>query len=173
MLEKLKKKSEIPAKELREWFDYSPETGELFWKKSPATQIKVGMKAGYKGAKGYYRVKIKGQLYLLHRVIWALHNGEWPKECLDHVNGDKSDNRISNLREATWTENRRNGSQRGGKSQYTGVTWHNQTKKWMARFRGEGDQVFLGLFSCEKEAAKAYNKAAKNVYGDFAGLNHV
>lgn len=160
-------------KKLEEWLTLDEEKGEIFWKQSPTPRIKVGDKVGYKGAKDYYRLKLQGQVFLFHRVVWALYTGSWPKECLDHINGDKTDNRPVNLREASWTENRRNTSFSKGSSRFTGVTWNKATNKWMARFRETGNYRYLGLFNTEEEAATAYNKVAAERYGEFARLNNV
>lgn len=169
----LEKQTPISPLELRYWLTLDENTGELFWKTSPTPRIKVGDKAGYRGAKGYYRVKLKRELYLLHRVVWALATGDWPKSCLDHIDGNVGNNALANLREATQVENRRNSSRKGGSSKFTGVTWHKTAKKWVARFRQTDNYKYLGLFEDEIEAAKAYNVFARKFYGEFARLNDV
>jgi hypothetical protein len=91
---------------------------------------------------------------------------------VDHINGNKLDNRRENLRICTNTENRRNISKyKNNTSGYKGVTWHKQHRKWYAQIVPLRKNIFLGLFSDAKEAARAYDAAAKKYFGQFARLN--
>lgn len=107
-----------------------------------------------------------------HRVIWAMHTGEWPSEFLDHINGDRQDNRISNLREATLAQNHCNrASMPGSSSRFLGVAWSAANKGWMAQIKSKGVRRYLGTFSDEESAALAYNAAAREMHGEFARMN--
>lgn len=90
----------------------------------------------------------------------------------DHVNRDGLDNRRANLREATHAENVRNARRRSdNQSGFKGVTWHKQCRKWNAQIRTGADRRHLGLFSTPDAAARAYDEAAREMFGEFAGLN--
>src|SRR6187397_1541606 len=93
---------------LRSVLSYNPETGIISWRVSPARRVKVGDEAGHLGSSGYRRIRIGGRHRIsVHRLAWALFHGKWPK-LLDHANGIKDDNRIANLRLATYGQNRAN-----------------------------------------------------------------
>ena len=127
-------------------------------------------------SKGYaVRWRDRGKLELLHRIILArilereLRSGEY----VDHINGDKTDNRRENLRLATNTQNNANVGKRKGtySSEYKGVSWYKPTKKWRARIVVNYKTIHLGLFPDEMDAASAYDEAAMEYFGDFANLN--
>lgn len=108
------------------------------------------------------KVNGKRKSVLMHRIIL-----DAPEELeVDHINGDKLDNRKENLRLCTRTENRRNSR---AQNKFKGVVWHKQKNKWMSTIKGK----FLGYFDNDLDAAKAYNEAAKKEYGEFAWLNKV
>lgn len=93
---------------------------------------------------------------------------------VDHINGNRLDNRKCNLRLATRRQNQWNKRKRKHcSSEFKGVCWHNQNKCWRARIKFYGKEIALGCFSSEIEAAKAYNEAAKKYFGDFALLNDI
>lgn len=121
---------------------------------------------------GYVRGKVNGRTVLLHQFI--LH---YPKCEIDHRNGNRADCRKHNLRLSDPTTNQQNSSKRSvyaGKkpsSQYKGVGWHQQARKWYAGIVVDSQRKHLGLFVEEIDAAKAYDKAAREYFGDFAKLN--
>lgn len=92
---------------------------------------------------------------------------------VDHINGDKLDNRISNLRKCTNQENNRNTkSRKGSTSKYKGVSWDSANKKWISQICiGNNKHIKIGRFTCEIEAAKSYDNEAKNHFGEFCYLN--
>lgn len=121
------------------------------------------------GQGGYLYGSILGARYLAHRVAWGLHTGSWPINCIDHVNGDPSDNRIGNLREATHSQNQHNRvAYKNNTSGYKGVSWNKGACKWQASIRLRGKLRNLGMFNCPKEAHAAYCRAAKELHGEFA-----
>lgn len=144
--------------------------GALFWIKGRRTGKRADL---LNKTLGYRRVRFayapyKDASYWAHRVVWLLHYGDWPNLDIDHINGDKSDNRIENLRLANVIENNRN---RAALSGYKGVRYHKPSGKWQARITSEYKGKHLGLFNNEIEAAKAYDEAARLLHGDFAHLN--
>lgn len=96
------------------------------------------------------------------------------KMVVDHKNGNTLDNRRSNLRICSQRDNVRSGRGKSGQSGFRGVVWNAQRKKWMSRIHdGSGTSTYLGLFSSKKEAAQAYNIAAKKLFGEFSHLNKI
>lgn len=159
----------LTAEELRRLLDYDAETGVFTWLISPRNSIPTGSKAGNHGANGYVRISVDGRLYLAHRLAWLHVHGEWPPHEIDHVNGDKSDNRIANLRRATRSQNCANKrSRRDNVSGVKGVQWFERNQKWGARICIDGQTQFLGLFDRLEDAAAAYKNAAHKYFGEFA-----
>lgn len=114
---------------------------------------------------GYHGIRIDGALILIHRAIWVLHYGEWPKGELDHINGDKADNRIENLRDCTKSENMRNQKLRSDStSGFPGVHFDKERGQWAARIGLNGGWTHLGRFNRKADAIAA-RKAAESEYG--------
>lgn len=173
----------VPAPEqLRDLLIYDPETGKLYWKRRPAEMFATPRSFGLwntrfasaeaftaiKGS-GYKHGKIFSRQYLAHRVIWAIHYGEWPTSQIDHIDNDRLNNRIGNLREATHSENMHNQCNRKtNKSGYKGVNWDSRDKAFRAQISYEGKKIFLGYHSTAEAAHAAYCKAAKKYHGEFA-----
>lgn len=146
--------------------------GDLYWKKRPANHIHVGDKAGCVDSRGYLCIGFRGKLYRVHRVIYFMHHGELP-EMVDHVDGDRLNNKIENLRAATNQENLRNMKSRGGSSGFKGVSYRarNKFRKYEAQIMVDRKYKHLGSFVSEEEAAHAYDAAALELFGNFANLN--
>lgn len=163
-----KRTKRLPTIErLRESLRYDPVTGALYWIRK-AGNYPPGSPAGRLDPKdGYKSLQIDWVGILCHRVCWALHTGAWPKEQIDHINGDKSDNRIENLREATHAQNMRN--KRGwGKSGVKGVCWIEADQKWRANIGLGRKVIYLGQFDTIEEATAVYIEAADRIQGEFA-----
>lgn len=155
---------------LRECLSYDPETGLLTrLRAGPANRRLEGKPAGYVNPKGYLQFRIGKASYLAHRVAWALHHGEWPTQVIDHVNGDRADNRIANLRLATKSENAANSPQRRARSGFKGVYFNKG--KWRAVIVCNGRHESLGRFEDPETAGRAYDAAAVQRFGEFASLN--
>ena len=110
-------------------------------------------------------------LILMHRAIMDLNYGD--KKQVDHINGNGLDNRRTNLRICTITQNRRNSAPFIGTSKYKGVSWSNHKKKWRVQIFYGGRLKHLGYFDIEEIAAQIYNNAALKHFGEFARLNKI
>src|SRR6056300_154770 len=149
--------TDLTAEEARRLLDYDPSTGELRWKVSINNRVKVGSVAGRAHCrKGYMRIGIYGKRYFSHRVAWLITHGRWPKPCIDHINGNRDDNRLENLRECTVQENNQNILRRrkNVKSPYTGV--YQSGNRWEARISYRKKLLYLGVFSTPEKAHAAY-----------------
>lgn len=154
---------------LRSVLDYDPETGIFIWKISPHHTVEVGSVAGGTNQRGYRRHKIKNKHFIAHRLAWFYVYGVWPKNELDHINGNKEDNRIANLREATRSQNQNNmPKKRNNTSGYKGVSWHKVNKKWIAQTEVKGRAHFFGYYSTPEDAHVAYVNGIKKLHGEFA-----
>ena len=145
---------------------YEPASGVLVWAASRGP-VSAGSPASSVNSLGYGRVKIAGRSFLAHRLAWALHHGAWPRGQIDHINGDKLDNRICNLREATRAENQQN---RSSCTEHKGVTLVSSGAmrgKWLARCAKEGRRHHIGYFSSQAAAVDAYKQAARRLHGAF------
>lgn len=157
----------LTAERLREMLLYDPRTGTFTWKAS-RRGAKAGSVAGSHRGRGYYRICIDGVFYRSHRLAWLYTHGEWPKHQIDHIDGNPSNNRISNLRDVTAltnSQNLRKASINNTSSGLLGVSWHVRHKKWSAKIRIPGARLHLGYFDDKHEAHAAY-VAAKRLHHD-------
>ena len=154
---------------LLELFLYDSNTGTLKWKKLNRKRKEEG--AGTLLPSGYLQVSINYKSYLLHRVIWMYVYGEWPSRCIDHINGNRSDNRLINLRLATHAENSHNmKTHKDNTSGYKGVYFQKRRGKWAARIQINGKRKELGRFNTPEEASDAYKTASIKYHGNFSRL---
>ena len=162
--------------ELIETFDYID--GNLYWKVASGSRAKTGDLAGSLRVDGYRRVQINCELCYIHRLIFKYHHGFLP-EYLDHIDGNRLNNDIFNLREATNTQNCMNTKKRKfyhGKptsSKFKGVYWNREQRRWKSYITIDGKQKYLGSFTNEIDAAEAYNTAATKYFGDYACMNNI
>jgi hypothetical protein len=141
---------------IKELFFY--ENGKLFNRFKRSGSALAGEEAGYLQAYGYRRIKINRKLYYSHRLIYMYHNGEITDNLhIDHIDRDKSNNNIENLRLVTEQENQWN---RGDK----GYCFHKRDNKFMAYIKLNGKRIHLGYFDTAEEAKNAYLKAKKELH---------
>ena len=153
-----------------EFLKYDPETG-ILTNKINRRNAKKGKEAGCHGR--YRRVWINKKVHKVHRVIFLMAYGYLPK-YIDHINHDKLDNRIINLRPCTAQENCRNRkAHKNSTSKYKGVCWAGHANKWLAQIYFNERQISIGVFEDEEKAALAYNSSAKEYFGDFAYVNTI
>ncbi len=154
---------------LHQLLDYDTKSGVFTWNVSVNSRANAGDVAGCINGQGYRQIKIDGRPYLAHRLAWLCETGNWPKECIDHVNGDRADNRFENLREATNSENQRNARKhRDNSSGFKGVSWQSRDCRWQARIQVNKKCKYLGLFDTKESARAAYLAAAMKLHGSFA-----
>jgi hypothetical protein len=159
---------EMTLDELRRYMTYDPETGVFVRTGLVKTSKRAGSVVGRIDQKGYRVTMIRYHYYLLHRVAWLFHYGQWPPADIDHINGDRADNRISNLRLATRKENSRNRKLHyTNTSGFRGVTWDRSKMRWKAKITVNGKSRTLGNYVDIADAAAAYEKAAAVHYGEF------
>lgn len=151
----------------KERLGYSPETGRMWWKIKRLGRY-IGTPAGTRCGR-YIHVKIDGVIYLGHRVAWALAYGEWPQHCLDHIDGDGTNNRLSNLRPATQTQNACNKRvQSNSTTGVKGVYKHTQCNGYYSHVGYEGKTYYVGLFPTIEQAKKARDEFASKLHGKYA-----
>lgn len=163
------KKERATADRVRSLLDYDLDTGWLIWKQSTSNRVSVGRRAGNVNSLGYRQIMIDGVNYSAHRLIWLHVRGVWPEHEIDHINGVRDDNRLSNLRSAGRSCNARNAAmQKNNTSGFKGVSWNKQVRKWRARIVVNGVEYPLGDFDQIEMAAAAREKAAHQLHGEFA-----
>ena len=156
----------------KQLFDYDPATGILRWRidRNKVTASR-GSVAGGPDKDGYWRVRVLKREYRAHRVAWLLVYGEWPSKNLDHINGEKMDNRIENLRLATASENMANtGPTKRNTSGYRGVC-ETRFGTFQASICCNRRHHHIGTFRTAEEAARAYDVKARELFGPYAKPN--
>jgi len=152
----------------KDLLDYDPNTGIFTWKIKTSSKAMPGYVAGWFDKDGYRGITVFGKKLKAHRLAWWWVNGTWPEKGLfvDHINRDKSDNRISNLRLATPSQSAMNrGAQSNNKSGNKGLL--KVKKYWHAQFMVAGKSIGLGYYKNINDAIAAYEQAAKQLHGDF------
>lgn len=148
---------------------YDPDTGVFTWRVALSRRTRVGEVAGTRMREGYTAIAVCKKKYPAGRLAFFYMTGEWPNEEIDHRNGDRSDDRWANLREASRAENNRNrGIQRTNRSGFKGV--YAVGKKWAASVRTNGRANYLGLYETPEAASLAYQTEAEKLHGAFARI---
>lgn len=144
-------------------------TGSLTREEKRHNTLHGGKVAGCAGDKGYTLVTLKGVQYMAHIIVFFLHEGKWPTEMIDHINGNRGDNRPENLREATASENSCNSKTSSRNSSgVKGVSWNTRKGKWKVRVTKAGKCHFGGWFDCLEDATAKANSMRESLHGDFS-----
>ena len=178
-------RTDLIAEHVRSILDYDPETGVFTWKTRPASMFRDGRKSAEHEAsiwnakwagstagtlqKGYCRISVHARRHSAHRLAWLLVHGEWPDGDVDHIDGNRLNNRIANLRLATRSQNLANARKSNrNTSGLKGVSWNKKSQRWMAQICADNHRLYLGLFDTPEEAHAAYLAAAHEHFGTFA-----
>lgn len=162
-------KEDIPHWYVLDMLAYDQTTGLFYWRK-PIGAHKAGEFAGARASEnGYVRITLAKQTYRAHRLAWFYVYGVWPSQHLDHINRNRADNRLENLREVNQKQNTQNMSKRKNSAcKYKGVTPLPYDKtRFVAQIRFDGKQRKLGIFASQEEAHQAYCGIAREKFGVF------
>lgn len=151
---------------LKEVLDYNPETGEFQWKMDMSNVIHKGDKVAIPLAcsQGYARIQLDKVRYFAHRLAWYYMTEKWPENYIDHINGDRGDNRFANLREANNQQNCWNQSLPQGKNKYIGTSYVAHIRKWQAYITVHGKRHNLGYYATPEEASVVYQEAKTRLH---------
>lgn len=144
---------------------YDPEAGTLRWNESRG-RVKRGSIAGTKDSQGRLIIKMDGYVYKAHRLIWFYMTGAWPKDQIDHRDGNQLNNAWSNLREASSRLNQQNKRRAysNSKTGLLGACFDKKSKKYVARINSNGKRLFVGLYNTAEEAHAAYVEAKRKLH---------
>ena len=162
----------LPSQEeLLRRFSYNPEIGEVRWNAMVGMRGIPGTIAGHKQkTSGYWVLMVDWRTYYAQRIIWKMMTGSDPEEQIDHIDGDRMNNRWSNLRMATNGQNKANGGlYKNNKSGYRGVCWDDHHNAWTVQV----NRRRIGRFKALGDAVIARDRAALRIQGEFAKLNLV
>lgn len=153
---------------IKSQLNYDESTGKFTWKVSNSNRIKVGESAGSLNSNGYITIRINGKLYFAHRLAWMIFHGYESIKEIDHIDGCRYNNKISNLRECTSAQNKWNQTLKStNKSGVKGVCWNKRRNKWMARIGANGKEFFVGYFDSLSEAEVEILRYRKSLHGEF------
>ncbi len=142
---------------VRVYLDYSEKSGIFTWKIAQG-RCRPGEEAGSIKPHGYVKIQVCGERHYAHRLAWLYMNGEWPSGQIDHINGNRSDNKFENLRLATQPQNMINQPAKGIRLHSCG--------RWTAQIGVNYKQIYLGLFDTKELAHAAYLNAVKQYFGN-------
>ncbi len=168
----MKKRNEIDVSEVRRLLNLDPETGVLTRRVAPPRRPDLlGKVIGSRCVDGYLKARIGSQYYYTHRLVWAHYYGDSPQE-IDHIDGDRSNNRLSNLRDVSHSNNCHNrpsfnGTKRKSASGIKGV-YLIANGRYKTTIRVQNRQIYIGQFKTLAEAAEARSRAAAELVGEFA-----
>ncbi|MBS6034018.1 MAG: HNH endonuclease [Pantoea sp.] len=156
-------------------FVYDPESGLFTWSENCKSKWCRGKPAGsVSKAHGYITLWVNGGNYYAHVIAWLYMTGKMPEGDIDHADGDRANNKFSNLREASRSQNMANLKLNSKNSSgYKGVHYVARVNKWVASIGDGGRNCHLGYFKTKEAAASAYNDEAIKRFGEFANLNNI
>lgn len=158
----------ITYTELVEVLEYCPDSGSFTWKVDKGSRALKGTTAGTVTPDGYVSIRVTHNIYRAHRLAWLYCFKEWPENYIDHINGNRQDNRLDNLREATKVQNSYNTkAHKDNTSGAKGVYYNKANGNYRAQIRYNGKTMSLGSFKTVDEASSAYNKKALELHGEF------
>ena len=148
--------AELTQTELRKLLTYCSDTGMFVWNVDANSEVLNGDTAGTFDKDGYTIIRINNKSYKAHRLVWLYEYGTFPKNHIDHINHNPSDNRLDNLREANIADNMKNKKKyRNNKSGINGVGWNASVQKWVAYITVQKKRIHLGSFAIFEDAVNA------------------
>jgi len=157
----------LDIQKVKELLSYDPKSGFFTWNVDRTGGVKTGDRAGYINRDGYRAIKVQGKLYAAHRIAFLMMHGYLPK-TIDHIDRDRDNNAISNLRECSESQNQFNKSAlKSNTSGKKGVTWNKSAGKWQAQSTHAGKQNYLGIYDSLEEASDAYQNFCSQKHGEF------
>lgn len=156
---------------------YDADEGKLYWRdewwpKSRTTNTVGAMDGTKRSPTGYVRFEHRGRRFMVHRVIWFMHHGEWPDGEIDHIDGNGLNNHISNLRVVDHKANMYNRPMyRCNKTGYKGVSKNARENLYRAQISKDRVPYKIGSFACPIDAARAYDRKAIELHGEYARTN--
>lgn len=158
----------ITQERLHQLLHYDPLTGVFLWRVKPARPVTMGAVAGRTHKTGYRIIKIDARPYYAHRLAWLYMTGEWPSADIDHISGDKVDNRWANMRLATRSENAINRPAPTNNTSGIKGVYLTANGRWAAMIRVRGVLHHLGTYAAKEAAADARQRAETHHFGNFA-----
>ena len=167
--------SALTQEYLKSVLDYDANTGIFRWKRrigpysSQFNGRHAGKMAGIKAWNGYILIHVAGRLHRAHRLAWFYIHGRMPEDDIDHIDGDRANNALANIRCANRSENLANSwRESDNTSGFKGVSWRDRKKPWVAHIKHMGRSRYIGSFYLAEEAHAAYQEEAKRIWGEFA-----
>jgi hypothetical protein len=158
----------LTAVRLRRLISYDPTTGEFRWIQPQCSRLYPGDIAGYVHKKcGYRRIRIDDVQFAAHRLAWLYVYGKWPAAYIDHISGDRGNNRIANLREATHAQNMANRRRTKDDAPYPRGVALDRCGRYQVYYQ----KKFIGTFATPEEAGEAYRAVKIERYGEFARVD--
>ena len=144
---------------------YDHETGLLFWRVRRGKQ-RAGSVAGHSSRRGYVMVRVLNRIVCAHRVAWLLQTGAWPVHEIDHINGQKGDNRFANLRDVSRSVNHQNrtSARRGSKTGLLGARYSERRGHYFSEIKAADGYRYLGSFHTAQAAHEAYVAAKRQLH---------
>ena len=170
----MEKPRRINQEKLTAVLHYSSETGAFVWRHTVSPTARKGSIAGSKNQCGYRQIKIDGTTYSASHLAWLYVYGAWPPDELDHIDRDRGNNRIANLRLASHKQNMENtGLRTNNSSGVTGVSFDRQSGKWKAQIQHFSKKICLGFYQSIDDASVAYTTAKKALCTHYVSSDEV
>ena len=158
----------LTQEKLKTLLSYDPDTGVFTNQVTRNPRAKAGTPAGALTSEGYIAFQINGAKIYAHRAVWLYVHGVWPEKEIDHINRNRADNRLVNLRQASRLNNSHNtGKHAKNTSGHKGVTWHPKNKKWQVQMSANNKTFYIGQFACLSDAVQARAIAGLFLHKDF------
>jgi len=158
----VKKPPRLTRARLRELLHYDRDTGEFRWWKRVGDEVELGAVAGH------VEIRVDERAYPAHQLAWFYTTGRWGRPMIDHRDGNSTNNRRTNLRLASPSQNTANRRPGNNRSGYKGVDFHRRLERWRAVICNKGRRIYLGSFTTPEAAHAAYAAAARELFGEFA-----